>query len=160
MIAIEHLQALTELLTEQTIHVQQLLEKLRQEHSVLSSGETERLDQIVTEKKSLILLIDSSMEGVNRLLSEQGFTANKAGLDSLLQTLPDSTPLHRQWEKLQHFVAACQEKSDINSGIVTLKQRHVRQAIDILKGNPSNENIYDKQGEVGSGSTLNSFTKA
>lgn len=160
MIAIEHLRALTQLLTKQTTYAQQLLEKLQQEHSVLTSNKTEQLDQVVAEKQQLMKQLENSMTQVNTLLIEHKFSANKTGLDSLLQTLPANTPLHRQWEKLQELAITCQENNDINCGIVTLKQRHIRQAIDILKGNPSNETVYDKQGEVGSSSVLNAFTKA
>ena len=160
MIAIEHLQALTQLLAKQTTSAQQLLNKLQQEHEVLISADTDMLNQIVTQKQTLIQQLESGMTTINQSLSGIGLDADKAGIHSLLQSLPDNTPLHQQWEKLQQLARECQERNEINGGIVTLKQRHVRQAMDILKGGPSNENTYGKAGEVSSSPALNSYTKA
>ena len=160
MITIKNLQALTQLLLKQTSLAQNLLDKLTDEHKVLSSNDTDSLDHIVEEKQALMQQLETGMTTINHALSEQGFSADISGLDSLLQQLPENTPLHRQWHKLQKLAKQCQEKNMVNGGIVSLKQRHIRQALDILTGNQSSKNTYDKQGEVDTHSTKSAYTKA
>lgn len=160
MITIKNLQALTQLLTKQTSLAQKLLDKLTDEHEVLSSNDSDSLDRVVEQKQVLMQQLETGMTTINHALSEQGFSADISGLDSLLQQLPENTPLHRQWHKLQELAKQCQEKNMVNGGIVCLKQRHIRQALDILTGNQSSKNTYDKQGEVDTRSTKNAYTKA
>ncbi|MCF6280867.1 MAG: flagellar protein FlgN [Candidatus Polarisedimenticolaceae bacterium] len=160
MITIENLQALTQLLLKQTSLAQNLLDKLTDEHEVLSLNDSDLLDRIVEHKQALMKQLEAGMTTITHALSEQGYSADISGLDSLLQQLPENTPLHRQWHKLQELAKQCQEKNMVNGGIVSLKQRHIRQALDILTGTQSSKNTYDKQGEVDTRSTKSTYTKA
>ncbi len=160
MIAIEHLQTLTKQLTKQISYAEQLLEKLASEHETLISAAPEALDKIVEEKQALLKQLESGMTTITKSLSKHGFAENISELDTLLQQLPKNTPLHRQWYKLQDLAQQCKNKNEVNGGIVSLKQRHIRQAMDILKGSPSSKNTYDKQGAIDSHSDNSRVTKA
>jgi len=160
MIAIEHLQALTKQVTKQTACAQQLLEKLLSEHDILIAADADSLEKVVEEKQALLKQLESGMTNITQSISEHGFAADFSGINTLLQQLPENTPLHRQWDKLQNLAQQCKQKNEVNGGIVSLKQRHIRQAIDILKGAPPRKNTYDKQGTIDNYLDKNSYTKA
>ncbi len=160
MIAIKYLQTLTKQLTKQTIYAEQLLQKLALEHEALISSAPESLEKIVEEKQALLKQLESGIATITKSLSEHGFAEDISELDTLLQQLPDNTPLHQQWHKLQVLAQQCKSNNEINGGIVSLKQRHIQQAMDILKGGSSSKNTYDKQGVIDSHSDNGRVTKA
>jgi flagellar biosynthesis/type III secretory pathway chaperone len=160
MIAIEHLQVLTKQVTKQISYAEQLLELLASENEVLITNDPQSLDKVVEEKQTLLTQLESGMVTITKSLSKHGFTADIDGFNTLLQQLPNNSPLHRQWHKLQALALQCKNSNEVNGGIVSQRQHHIRQAMDILKGKPSSKNTYDKQGTLDTRSDNNRVTKA
>ncbi len=160
MITIEHLQALTAQVTTQTTFAQQLLENLASEHDALLAADADSLDKVVGEKQALLKQLETGLANITQSISMHGFAADFSGFDTLLQQLPENTPLHRQWERLQELTGECKQQNEVNGGIVSLKQRHIRQALDILKGAHPGKNTYDKQGTIDNYLDKSSYTKA
>jgi flagella synthesis protein FlgN len=160
MITIEQLQVLTKQVTAQSNFAQQLLENMASEHVALLAADADSLDIVIDEKQALLKQLEAGLAAITQSISKHGFAADFSGFDALLQQLPENTPLHRQWERLQELADECKQQNEVNGSIVSLKQRHIRQALDILKGAPPSKNTYDKQGTIDSYLDKNSYTKA
>ncbi len=160
MITIEHLQALTKQVTKQSDFAQRLLDNLASEHNALLAADADSLDKVVGEKQALLKQLEAGLANITQSISKHGFAADFSGFDALLQQLPENTPLHRQWEQLQELAGKCKQQNELNGGIVSLKQQHIRQALDILKGAPPSKNTYDKQGTIDSYLDKSGYTKA
>ena len=154
------IKTLSHLLQSQAACLKELLKTLKQEHEVLSSGDVDTLLTTTEEKQQLLHKLELHMSGVTGFLCDEGLGTDMAAIPELLEQLPANSPLQKLWPALQQLSSRCQDQNEINGGIVTLNQRHTREALNILKGNQSAGDTYGKQGTTNSSASSGTLAKA
>ena len=156
----DQIKSLSRLLLSEATCLKQLLKTLKQEHEVLISGDVDALLKTTENKQQLLHKLECHMDSVNGFVRKEGLGVDIAALQEVIEKLPANNPLQKQWLTLQQLSKECQDQNEINGGIVTLNQRHTREALNILKGNQSTGDTYGKQGTANSSALSGTLAKA
>jgi len=143
--------------TEQT---QALLDLLRMEYELLQSGSSQALLDLLEKKKQQLTSVKSVVTIHNQFLEQRGLSIDKQGTDTFLQQCNDNAQLLDMWNQLTALLEDCRSQNEINGGAVHLNQRHVSQALDILRGISERDKTYGRSGESKPNSTSKSLGKA
>lgn len=128
-----------------------LLALLRDENRLLLDGNTAALPEITQKKDTLINQLDQqAMERTKWLPAES------EALTKLLALHPDIAVL---WSSLTEQAKQASALNQLNGKIINQRLQHNREALNILRGQEGNQNIYGPDGqplEGASGRTLGS----
>ena len=133
---------------------------LEQEHQALIEKDADKITQSSEQKLAQLKVLEGLFSGRDHFLDSLGIDTKTTGLASLLQELPTDNPLAAQWQKLQQLAEALQRQNDINGSIVTLSQRHVSMALDILTGQTGSTPTYGPSGKASSNKSSGRVAKA
>ncbi|MCU7907059.1 MAG: flagellar protein FlgN [Candidatus Thiodiazotropha sp. (ex Epidulcina cf. delphinae)] len=142
---------------EQTQH---LLDLLRKEYELLQSASSQSLQDLIGKKKLQLETVESSVTAHNRFLDQQGFSSDRRGTEAFLQACGNNARPAEKWHRLVSLLEACHKQNEINGGAVQLNQRHVTQALDILRGISERDKTYGPSGESKPTTTSKSLGKA
>jgi flagella synthesis protein FlgN len=123
-----------------------LLDALESELQALNARDASSLEKIIAEKDQLVSRLNQLGHQRDQLLSSLGYTTDRQGLDACIAHYDQQQSIGKTWEELMSLVETCQRQNQVNSGIVQLNQQQVVQALQILRGEKDNADIYDPNG--------------
>ena len=159
-------QQLTLLLNNELSCLQHLLDTLNQEFEALTSSDIEVLEQITPQKNNALAkqaeatiarqnfattivkenIDDASgnIDGKNAATSEN----TEKGLQQLIANYQNQADLSKTITQLQTLAEQCQTTNRSNGRLILQKQKHTRNALDILRQADSNPSTYSGQGDT------------
>ncbi|MEW8050271.1 MAG: flagellar protein FlgN [Candidatus Thiodiazotropha sp.] len=149
-----------EILQNEIEQSHRLLDLLRTEYTLLQKGSPQALQELITEKKQQLKLVETAVMTHNRFLEQQGYGADRQGTEAFIQQCSDNELMSETWHRFSALLEACHKQNEINGGAVQLNQRHVVQSLDILKGVSQRDKTYGPSGESKPNSTSKSLGKA
>ncbi|MCU7893432.1 MAG: flagellar protein FlgN [Candidatus Thiodiazotropha sp. (ex Ustalcina ferruginea)] len=153
-------QTFFQILKTETVQTQSLLDLLRMEYEMLQSSSSQALQDLLEKKKQQLISVETVVTTHNQFLEQQGLSIDKQGTDTFLHQCNDNEQLLDMWHRLTSLLEACRSQNEINGGAVQLNQRHVSQALDILRGISERDKTYGPSGESRPNSTSKSLGKA
>jgi len=153
-------QQLALLLSGEIACARDLLQILGREYQALTHAEADQIKSISVEKQRQMQQLQERLLERDHFLLRQGLAPGKQGTELLLKQTP---PLHDSqslWEELQALAGRLREQNETNGGIVSLGQRHVQQALDLLTGRSSNGDTYGPAGGHRSAPVAQTLAKA
>ena len=143
----QSLQHLSRLLGREIDCARELLQTLALEYQALTQADTDRIESVAADKRLQLQQLQQCLLEQDRLLQRLGSTgAGPQGIERLLVQASPRDGLHAQWEELRAVTRQLREQNEINGGIVSLGQRHVRQALELLTGRSSDGDTYGPGG--------------
>lgn len=143
---------LVESLKHQHTQLLHMLEILHEEHRALSSTDINRLEQAVQNKQSQIKILEDERSQPNKAEKILGGKISNETISAFINNNPDDqnrSEVERLWQHLQKTLNECNEQNMINNRIIDASSTHLRQAINILRGDftKPTENIYGASGK-------------
>ncbi|MBF8722126.1 MULTISPECIES: flagella synthesis protein FlgN [Pseudomonas] len=140
-----HDTTLLQLIEDDIAPTQELLELLEKETVALHGRDMLLLEQILARKQSLIVLLEQQGMRRNHLLTELGFTADRAGVQALAAQSSIGEVLLQRLDALSQLMDACQAANATNGRIIQVQQLATANQIRILNGGDS-PSLYDSRG--------------
>ncbi len=153
-------QTLSDLIEQELEVANSMLGLLTQEYEALTDGDPDAIKSVSNKKIEQMRLMDQLLGTRNSFLSELGLTADNHGTDKAIAGIELNSGLQAQWDKLKSIVIKLHKQNDINGGIITIGQRRVKQALDILSGKENLSGTYSQEGETTFSKSNNLHTKA
>ncbi len=155
-----HRDILSGIIEQELAAAEFMLKLLSQEYEALTDGDPDKIKSISAEKSQQVRLMDQLLSKRNGLLRELGIATDSSGTDRAISAMGSNSELLAKWDKLRSVTIKLQKQNDINGGIITIGQRRVKQALDILSGKENLTGTYSQGGETTFSKTNNLHTKA
>jgi len=153
-------QTISNLLDEELAMAKSMYGLLEREYEALTDGDPEVITATSKKKLEQLQEMEQHLAQVNLFLLELGLTADTRGAEhAIAMTGPDQT-LQSKWDELRSMEIKLQRQNEINGGIITIGQRRVKQALDILSGKAGLTGTYSQEGEAKFSKSNGLHTKA
>lgn len=148
----EDFQNLKGVLQEQHTHLLKMLDILHQEHQALSSNNLEQFETIVQQKHQQVKTLEKIQPRLDSVEKMIGGVLSKSTFSAFIQRMPDGaakSSIKTLWTNFLETLEACNLQNKTNNRILSASAINVKQALNILRGNPEQlaENIYGKSGQ-------------
>ncbi len=136
-------------------NINELLELLNNEKSVLSDSSFDNLAEIAHQKKQIITAIEVHDTQLKTLLQTEKKSTNIQTVYEIIQeNFPQCTSL---WLEIENSLKICKNKNAVNGIILSNNRRQIRESLAILLGQPNQILLYGASGEsVATNSIVNS----
>ena len=112
--------------------VQALVEVLSAERQALAAGDADRLADIAPRKRELLLHIAHLGEQRNRLLERCGVSADRAGMERLLDANGHASECRDEWRALLEVTQQAHRLNQENGAHIEAGMRANQQALSVL----------------------------
>lgn len=153
-------QQLASLLSAEIACAQDLLQILEQEYQALTQAQTDQIESISAAKQQQMQQLQQRLLERDRFLLRLSLAPGKRGMDLYLKQTPPQHHSQSLWEELQALARRLREQNEINGGIVSLGQRYVQQALNLLTGRSSSGDTYGPAGGHRSAHQAQTLAKA
>ncbi len=151
---------LSGIIEQELAAAESMLQLLLHEYEALTDGDPDNIKSISAEKNQQMRQMEQLLTKRNGLLRELGLAPDSAAIDSAITAMGANSELRAKWDKLRSVTIKLQKQNDINGGIITIGQRRVKQALDILSGKENLTGTYSQEGETTFSKSNNLHTKA
>jgi len=135
------------LVNQWTQQYQQLHDVLNSEKNALEKKDFNVLKEIVIEKNSLVLKINSEqIPAIIRQGKSNQSSISQPSFKDVQQYCLVTPTLKQPWEKLMTLVDQCRYKNEVNARIVELITESTKRTFNLIKGFDPSNNIYDAKG--------------
>ncbi|MCB1874868.1 MAG: flagellar protein FlgN [Chromatiales bacterium] len=133
---------------QETKAAERLLETLEQERSALTERASEKLSEIANRKLACARQCEQIAARRDHFLDVLQLPKGRVGIERLLERLQAAgdTGLQLPWRELLAIAARCRHLNQINGGIVELSRRHIHRALDLLRGQERDAELYGPAG--------------
>lgn len=130
-----------------------LAELLDGESKALAVSDIASITEINHKKQPLIVKLEQHGRQRDAVLNMAGFPTGKAGLDAFVdnQSAEDAAALTQLLTTLKTVAKTCQQRNQINGGIVSINRQYLQRAISVLRGRDPESSAYGPGGEYTSG---------
>ncbi len=153
-------QTLSSLLDRELEMARSMHDLLEREYEALTDGDPELITAISKKKLAQLRQMEQHLAKVNLHLLDLGLTADTRGAEQAIARTGPNTQIQSKWDQLRSMEIKLQRQNETNGGIITIGQRRVKQALDILSGKESLTGTYSQEGEAQFSATNNLHTKA
>lgn len=128
---------------EATAHsLEELVPLLRSEQEALSSGDAQRLDQVVTDKQHLLDALRHSLSARDQLLKTLQLPAAPQGCIDFLDGNKAPATVRCIWDRILDLTRELAQLNDRNGQLASAGERQTRQALAILTGRAAQNDTY------------------
>jgi len=127
----------------------QLAELLVGERQALALSDIATITDINNKKQPLIMKLEQHSRQRDAVLTSTGFPTGKQGLEAFIdnQTEDDALALTHLIKNLKAVAKICQQKNQVNGGIVSINRQYLQRAISVLRGRDPESSAYGPGGE-------------
>ena len=153
---------LKSLLTAEHIGYTNLLELLGREKRLLIERNFEAFAEVLEKKHQLLNQLSQLADHRLKVLKALKLEANNSGMTALIERQPEfgRQELFQCWQEIMQLVTNCNRQNEVNAKIAHRAQATSRQILNILKGAPLSQGLYDKSGNAGDNGKGLSITRA
>ncbi len=153
-------QTLSSLIEEELELASSMHVLLEREYEALTDGNPEEITTISKKKLDRLQGMEQHLQQVNHFLLGLGLTADTRGAEQAIARTGPDMQIQAKWDALRSMEIKLQRQNEINGGIITIGQRRVKQALDILSGKENLTGTYSQEGETQFSKSNNLHTKA
>jgi flagellar biosynthesis/type III secretory pathway chaperone len=138
------------LLGKQRDAMKNMLEILEQEYQALKKNDINLFDTILEKKHLQTRELETLESQLTPLLSLMGGKIDRQQLENYIQNIDNEHAKHAAqtvWEELLGVLKRCNEQNKINHKIIESSRIHIRQALDILRGETGIPRLYSASGK-------------
>ena len=139
---------LARVLTETRQCGEALLDCLSREHEALRTGINDDLDQAIQDKVSQLQNLDNLEKSRVKLVGNAGYGPDRTSMEACINWCDPDSRLHALWSDMLKVIHACQANNRANGHAVEISRRHVRRALEILRGQPEDVELYQSGGNT------------
>jgi flagella synthesis protein FlgN len=133
---------------------------LEEEGEALANRQADRIDQLRADKQQAIDHLGETTRKLDQLLEREGFPADGAGLEGIIEERCDEAGLHKLRQEVTAALSACQRLNQINGNVAERSRRSIEQALRILACPADNPDLYQASGKLGNLTARRSIGKA
>lgn len=156
----EKQQVLTRLLAAELKSARQLQMTLNQEFEALSKGDADGIAEIIAQKQCQTLELAQHLQSRDTFLAGLALPAGQPGTEAIIAQLPADTQASNLWRELQSAGQRLRDSNEVNGGMIAHSQRHLQQAVAILRGQAGRGDTYGREGAHRPGRLSQSLAKA
>jgi flagellar biosynthesis/type III secretory pathway chaperone len=149
-----------QILNHESEQAQSLLDLLKREYELLKSNPGKELEELLAQKQRQLKTVEQSVLAHHRFLQQQDLSSDRRGTESYLEQCGDNPSLTQAWESYVALLQACHKQNEINGGAVTVNQRQVNQALNLLLSLGDGNKTYGRSGETQPNRPSNTLGKA
>jgi flagellar biosynthesis/type III secretory pathway chaperone len=153
-------QTLSGLIKQELAAAESMHKLLLLEYEALTDGDPDKIKPISDKKIQQMRLMEQLLTKRNGFLLKLGIATDNSGTEEAIAGVEFNSELRAQWDRLRSVTLKLQKQNDINGGIITIGQRRVKQALDILSGKENLTGTYSQEGETTFTKSNNLHTKA
>lgn len=135
-------------LTQECEAVRLFIGLLKKEEDALIHGRMDEVDFLVSEKNRAIGRISDYSAMRCQQLTNQGFSADRSGMDSWLARYPDNEKAVVIWAELLQLAEEVQQLNLTNGMIIAARLQHVQHASTALQCASGNISLYGPKGQA------------
>lgn len=141
---------------------EQLLKALQEEYNALTRADPAAIDAKARDKQRLFDAIERLEHARLTLLTEAGCEGDVAGVEGYIarHATQQRGELNRLWSHLTEIVSACRDQNTVNGNIIEVCGQRARQALTLLRGQMTDNSLYDPSGKPVGGRSTHSLIKA
>ena len=124
--------ALITVVRSERASLQALLETLANERQLLTTGDTDRLTDVGSRKRELLLQLAQLGEQRNRLLRKAGVSLDGRGMRALLDHATATDELRTEWGLLIEITQKAQQLNEENAVFIEAGMRSNQHALSVL----------------------------
>lgn len=154
----QSLKQLVGVLDQQMLAAQALTLLLSRERTLLTGEDAAAVEAAAAEKATLLNRIESLETDRRRVLAIAGHGATAAEMNRISRAPAGGAPasalqlqVGERWQRLIDLMQQCREANEVNGAIVGLKQRQIRQLLNILRTGREDDLTYGRGGRTQSG---------
>lgn len=126
--------------------VQQFVELLRREQTILTNGDTGVLPEVVQDKDRLAEELGRLGSLRNESLTAQGFTPDRAGMEKWCDAYPDKAKAGELWASLLASATEARALNQQNGELIRMRMQFTGKALEILQGRDKALELYGPDG--------------
>jgi flagella synthesis protein FlgN len=120
---------------------------LKKEQTTLSSGDTEKLPEILSQKNQIAGQLSQLAEHRNALLSAQGFNSDRVGIEAWCAKHPKELKAAEAWSEILKLAGEARELNRVNGELIALRMQYNTKALEALRGGNESLNLYGPNGQ-------------
>lgn len=121
---------------------------LSSEYRSITERDIAALEQIISDKSSLLEQLAALEQERTRALRDAGFGADHTAMHECLRSSDPQQILSAQWQTLQRLAYTCSAQNRKNQQLVDLCSRRVRDVLHVLRGEEPGQQTYLADGEA------------
>jgi flagella synthesis protein FlgN len=137
-----------------------LLELTDAEYQALAERDLAGLENLLTQKQTLLALLGQHGSSRSRALTSAGLTADRAGLQAYAAKSTVGTALLEHAEQLDATLEACRTANERNGKLIRTNQRAVGDMLQILQSSSQTPGLYDRRGAASKGAYQRPLSRA
>jgi flagella synthesis protein FlgN len=114
---------------------------LKAEQKFLSSGDIEKLTELLAQKNQIASQLNQLSEQRNSLLSSQGFEPDRAGIESWFAKHPKEIKAVEAWREIITMAGEARELNRLNGELIALRMQYNTKALEALRGGNNSLNL-------------------
>jgi flagella synthesis protein FlgN len=150
---------LKKLLKQDIVDLIALDSLLEQEKNILTTRNTEKINQLADHKSQTINQLESRAKQKAKLMSGSGLGIRPGQVEEKLSELNDND-LMSLWHESTNKLKTCQQKNTVNGSIITQSRQRVTKLMSIIRGQNKAPNLYGQQGKTESFNSSHRIGKA
>ncbi|MEI7430305.1 MAG: flagellar protein FlgN [Betaproteobacteria bacterium] len=127
--------------------VQRFVSLLKTEQTLLSSGDTEELPELLEQKNHIANQLSQYAEHRNSLLSAQGLGSDRSGIETWCAKHPKEMKAAETWEEIITLAGEARELNRVNGELIALRMQYNTNALEALRGGNNSLNLYGPDGQ-------------
>lgn len=124
------------------------LEILYKEREVLTRGQINDLDTIVTDKTRIVNELEAINEQRSQYLLSQGYQRNKLGMQHWLDEHPFGARLHELWDQLIILAKQVKQENQTNGRAISLQLQYNQRSYLALQSASGSVSLYGPKGQI------------
>ena len=138
---------LPELIKDELALLRRFVTLLQEEQQALIEGDLERLLPLAEEKSRQANALGQLAVGRNQVLSAQGLTADKRGMDAWLGSQAKTSPARNDWAALLALAAETRRLNELNGKLISTRMQHNQRALAVLAAATNQAMLYGPDGQ-------------
>lgn len=136
---------LEKLLREELAGIEALRQLLQQEYDALRTRDVAALERLAGEKQASADHLRSLDSARITYLRDQGFTADRQGLQACVNAAPtreERAILQKLLAEFEHAAEQARDQNEVNGAVIAASRGHVEQMLTMISGRDSLEFLY------------------
>jgi flagellar biosynthesis protein FlgN len=127
--------------------IQQFVGLLQLEQVALSTGKIEDLPAFIDKKAELAARLNALATQRNHSLAEQGFAADRAGVESWCAKNPQERSVDNAWQRILSLANEARELNRLNGELIQIRMQYNAKALEALQGGKNSFDLYGPDGQ-------------
>lgn len=128
--------------------VQHFVDLLKLEQAALSRDDTAALPAYAEQKTVFAAQLNDFAAQRNAMLAEQGFAADRAGVEAWCARHPSEDIASGAWATVLSLAAEARELNRLNGELIRLRMQHNAKALEALRGGADSLDLYGPDGQA------------